>query len=56
MKNVTDGVVASYDDFEDSVYSLAWSYSDAWIWAAVSYDGKLLLNHVPKTVKYSILL
>jgi hypothetical protein len=56
VKNITDGVVASYDDFEDSVYAAAWSHSDAWIWAGVSYDGKLMLNHVPKGIKYSILL
>lgn len=56
VNNITDGVVASYDDFEDSVYAAAWSHSDAWIWAGVSYDGKLMLNHVPKGIKYSILL
>merc|ERR1711971_75388 len=56
VNSITDGVVASYDDFEDSVYAAAWSHSDAWIWAVVSYDGKLMLNHVPKGIKYSILL
>lgn len=33
-----DRLVASFDDHEDSVYSIAWG-SDAWVFASLSYDG-----------------
>ncbi|TPX54443.1 hypothetical protein SeMB42_g00262 [Synchytrium endobioticum] len=32
----TDGVVATYDQHEDSVYSVAWSSGDPWIFASLS--------------------
>lgn len=56
VSKVSDGIVSSFDDFEDSVYGACWSHQDPWVWAAVSFDGKLVLSHVPKSVKYSILL
>jgi WD40 repeat protein len=40
----------------DSVYGMAWGASDAWIYATVGYDGKVVLNHVPSREKYKILL
>eukprot|EP00884_Botryococcus_braunii_P002201 jgi/Botrbrau1/11982/Bobra.0115s0018.1 len=46
----------SYDDHDDSVYGVAWSSSDPWVFASVSYDGRLAINHVPSQVKYKILL
>lgn len=48
--------VRTFDEHEDSVYSLAWSASDAWVLASLSYDGLVVLNHVPSTEKYKILL
>lgn len=48
--------VKSYDLHDDSVYGLAWSNSDAWVFAGLSYDGRLVLNHVPSPEKYKILL
>ena len=48
--------VLTMDQHEDSVYGLAWSPADAWIYASLSYDGRVLLNHVPSTEKYKILL
>lgn len=53
---LNDGIIQTYEDFDDSVYALSWSYSDPWIFAAVGYDGKVMLSHVPRDVKYSILL
>jgi len=40
----------------DSVNSIAWGAADAWIYMSASYDGKVVLNHVPSKEKYKILL
>lgn len=40
----------------DSVHSIAWGAADAWIYVSGSYDGKVVLNHVPSKEKYKILL
>jgi EARP and GARP complex-interacting protein 1 len=49
--------VTRYDHGGDPVYSSAWgSAADAWIYATVSYDGMVALNHVPSKEKYKILL
>jgi WD40 repeat protein len=47
--------VARYEH-TDSVYGMAWSAADAWVYVTVSYDGKVVLNHVPSKEKYKILL
>ena len=51
-----DGLVKAYDDHESSVFSAAWSAADAWIFASLSLDGKVVVNHVPPAEKYRILL
>ncbi|KAG8311912.1 EARP-interacting protein homolog [Homalodisca vitripennis] len=51
-----DGVLATYDQHEDSVYCVEWSSADPWCFASLSYDGRLLLNRVPKSHKYNILI
>jgi hypothetical protein len=38
------------------VYGLAWSAVDPWLFASMSYDGRLMVNKVPKSVKYKILI
>jgi len=40
----------------ESVYDVAWSKCDAWVWASVGLDGGVLLHHVPSDEKYKILL
>ncbi|KAJ3183334.1 Protein tssc1 [Gaertneriomyces sp. JEL0708] len=52
----TDGLVSVYDQHEDSVYSVEWSAADPWIFASVSYDGRVAVNVVPKDHKYKIIL
>jgi len=52
----TDRVITYFDEHEDSVYSVEWSSSDPWIFASVSYDGRLVINRVPRVEKYKILL
>eukprot|EP01006_Ploeotia_vitrea_P009008 TRINITY_DN21265_c0_g1_i1.p1 TRINITY_DN21265_c0_g1~~TRINITY_DN21265_c0_g1_i1.p1 ORF type:complete len:386 (+),score=193.88 TRINITY_DN21265_c0_g1_i1:53-1210(+) len=51
-----DKMITTYDEHEDSVYSIAWSVCDAWIFASLSYDGRVVVNHVPAAEKYKILL
>jgi len=51
-----DKLVRSFEEHEDSVYAVAWSGADAWIFASLSYDGRLFINHVPAPEKYKILL
>ena len=52
----TDRVICSFDEHEDSVYACAWSPADPWIFASLSYDGRLVFNKVPRAEKYKILL
>ncbi|CAB3977676.1 TSSC1 isoform X1, partial [Paramuricea clavata] len=51
-----DGVIATYEEHEDSVYAVEWSSADPWVFASLSYDGRLVINRVPRTEKYKILL
>lgn len=56
VKNpLADGVVAAYEEHEDSVYSAAWSSADSWTFASLSYGGRLLIHRVPRSLKHSIL-
>jgi WD40 repeat protein len=49
-------VLVSRLDLMNSVYATAWGAADAWIYASVTYDGSVVLNHVPSKEKYKILL
>lgn len=51
-----DHLASSYDEHDDSVYAARWSYSDAWVFASLSFDGRLVVSQVPKAQQYSILL
>ena len=44
-----------WTEHEDSVYTAEWSAADPWTFASLSYDGRLVLGHVPQQVKFSIL-
>lgn len=41
-----------------SVYyvGIAWSNTDPWVFASVSYDGRVIIGRVPSNIKYSILI
>jgi len=54
-KILEDGIIQTFYDHEDSVYTAEWSCSDPWTFASLSYDGRLVISHVPKSVKYRIL-
>ncbi len=51
-----DREVKVYEDHEDSVYVVEWSSVEPWVFASLSYDGRLVINKVPKDEKYKILL
>ncbi|XP_076818994.1 EARP and GARP complex-interacting protein 1-like [Clavelina lepadiformis] len=51
-----DGLIEIYEEHEDSVYAVEWSSADPWSFASLSYDGRVVINKVPKKVKFDILL
>ena len=55
-QRLAEGVVSAYEEHEDSVYAAEWSTADPWLFASLSYDGRLVINRVPRAAKYSILL
>jgi len=50
-----DGVVKMFEENEESVYCVEWSANDPWVFASLSYDGRVTINKVPRAVKYKIL-
>ena len=40
----------------DATADVAWSLSDPWVYATLSYDGAIVVHHVPSKEKYKILL
>jgi len=50
-----DGLVQVWTEHEDSVYTAEWSAADPWTFASLSYDGRLVIGHVPRAVKFDIL-
>ncbi|KAJ8789962.1 hypothetical protein J1605_021660 [Eschrichtius robustus] len=46
-----DSVIATYEEHEDSVYAVDWSSADPWLFASLSYDGRLVINRVPRALK-----
>jgi WD40 repeat protein len=54
-RKIEDGLVGIYDMHEDSVYSIAWSNGDPWIFASLSFDGVVSVNLVPQDHKYAIM-
>ncbi|KAK3263763.1 hypothetical protein CYMTET_27454, partial [Cymbomonas tetramitiformis] len=56
IKDPSDIQVHTYTEHEDSIYGVAWSASDPWIFATLSYDGRVVINTVPRGEKYKILL
>ncbi|XP_053685222.1 EARP-interacting protein homolog [Sabethes cyaneus] len=53
---LSDGLLEAFDQHEDSVYCVEWSNTDPWIFASLSYDGRVVISKVPKQVKYHIML
>lgn len=51
-----DGLIKAFEQHEESVYRVAWSPADPWIFASVSYDGRFVVNTVPQEHKYKIIM
>lgn len=56
MNREEDAIVKSYDEHEDSIYSVAWSHSTAWVFASIANNSNIIVNMVPTAEKYKILL
>ena len=54
--NTGDMRLSSFSGHGESVYDIAWSACDAWVFASLSFDGNVVLNHVSSEEKYKILL
>ena len=35
---------------------VGWSAVDPWVFASLSYDGRVVINRVPSQIKYKILI
>ncbi|KAJ7545731.1 hypothetical protein O6H91_08G007500 [Diphasiastrum complanatum] len=46
-----DPLLRSHHEHEDSVYGVAWSSYDPWIFASLSYDGRVLIDSVPHAIR-----
>ena len=44
------------DDHDDSVVAAAWSAHNAWVYASLSYGGRVVVAQVPSAEKYRVLL
>lgn len=54
-EKLADGLLQTFEQHEDSVYCVEWSSADPWVFASLSYDGRMILSKVPKQYKYQIL-
>ena len=52
----SEALLRTLNEYEDSVYSTAWSACTPWVFASVSYNGRVLMHQVPKDTKHKILL
>jgi EARP and GARP complex-interacting protein 1 len=53
---LADGLLQVFDQHEDeSVYCVEWSHAEPWIFASLSYDGRVIVTKVPKQYRYQIL-
>ena len=55
-KVLEDGVILKLEEHDDAVYGCEWSQANPWLFASLSHDGRIVINQVPKAVKYDILL
>lgn len=52
-----DHHVRSFSDHEDGITSIAWSSTNAysWLFASLSYDGRVIINRVPDSEVKSLM-
>ncbi|CDJ58976.1 hypothetical protein EMWEY_00054940 [Eimeria maxima] len=51
-----DRLLCVDESSDDSVCSISWSLSDAWVFASMSFDGFVSIHQIPSQEKYKILL
>jgi len=59
MRRMEDGhlqLKVTRHECSDVTADVAWSATDPWIYATLSYDGAIIVHHVPSKEKYKILL
>ncbi len=55
-KLAADAAIRVHEEHDDSVVGLAWSPFNAWVYASLSYTGRVVVAQVPSAEKYKILL
>ena len=55
-REITDGLITAFEQHEESVYSVQWSPSDPWVFASLSFDGRVVINQVPQDYKYKLIM
>ena len=56
-KLAPDAAIRTHDDdHEDSLTAAVWSAHNAWVYASLSYAGRLVVAQVPSAEKYRVLL
>ncbi|CAM6102934.1 unnamed protein product [Calypogeia fissa] len=53
-KKSPDPFLQAYTEHEDSVYGIAWSSSDPWVFASLSYDGRVIVDVVPQSARKNL--
>ena len=51
-----DQAIRVHTDHEESVTGVAWSLCDAWVYASISYSGRVAVAQVPSKEKYQLLM
>ncbi|VDK64138.1 unnamed protein product [Anisakis simplex] len=54
-KKLSDERLEKVEEHEDSVYACAWAANDPWIFASLSFDGRVIISRVKRHHKYAIL-
>jgi WD40 repeat protein len=54
-KILEDGLLDTFEQHDDSVYGVCWSMADPWVFASISYDGRVVLNSISEELKMKIL-
>ncbi|CAJ0574408.1 unnamed protein product, partial [Mesorhabditis spiculigera] len=51
LAKLTDGELDRINEHEDTVSAVEWSSADPWIYASLSYDGRVVINRVAHALK-----
>lgn len=54
-EKLDDGQLERIEEHEESVYACAWSAADAWTFASISFDGRVVVSRVKRKHKYALM-